>query len=268
MRIAPRVTSGLNNMRLTICLAIMTTSAVLLLSGVANSAGAAELRVSGAATVAKGIIIPNQTAIEQETGLTLTVTANGDGNGLKDLYAGRSDVFMVAAPMKVTEQTLNKASPDSVSIGNFQLAPVGKTIIRFVLNPANPVKSLTAAQIRDIFTGKITSWKDVGGDDLAIVVVAEAPGLGTRTNVESSFLAGEPITASARTMQALVQVIQVTAQLPAAISYGNSSSITSNVTVIPGIEVEQSLGLATKGAPSADMLKLVAAVAKYGATMK
>jgi phosphate transport system substrate-binding protein len=150
----------------------MAASTAVLLSVAGSPADAADLRVSGAATVAKEIIIPNQAAIEQETGLKLTVTVNGDGNGLKDLYAGRSDVFMVAAPMKSTEQTLNQASPGSVSIGDFQLAPVGKTAIRFVLNPANPVKSLSAAQIRDIFTGKITSWKDVGGDDLPIVVAS------------------------------------------------------------------------------------------------
>jgi phosphate transport system substrate-binding protein len=256
---------GLTNMRLNICFAIMIASAAV---SAGNLAGATELRVSGAATVARGIIIPNQAAIEKETGLTLIVTANGDGNGLKDLYAGRSDIAMVAAPMGISEKTINKASPGSVSIADFQLAPVGKTIIRFVVNAANPVKSLSVAQVRDIFTGKVTSWKDVGGNDAPIVVVAEAPGLGTRTNVEASFLGGEPITANARTMQALVQVIQVAAQMPNAISYGNSASITGNVAVIPNVEVEQRLGLATKGAPSADAQKLTASVAKYGAGMK
>jgi phosphate transport system substrate-binding protein len=255
-------------MRLNAHFAILAASAAILLSAAGIPVRADELRVSGAATVGKGIIIPNQAAIEQETGLTLKMTVNGDGNGLKDLYAGRSDVFMVAAPMEVTEHTLNEASPGSVSIGDFQLMPVGKTIIRFVLNPANPVKSLSPAQVRDIFTGKTTSWKDVGGDDLPIVVVAEVPGQGTRTNVEAGFLGGEPITASARTMQALIQVIQVAAQLPTAISYGNPASLTPNVAIIPGIEVEQRLGLATKGAPSADAQKFVAAVAKYGAATK
>jgi ABC-type phosphate transport system substrate-binding protein len=75
---------------------------------VAQPAAATEPQVSGAATVACGIILPNQAAIERETGLTLVVTANGDGNGLKGLYAGRSDVAMVAAPMAVSEQTVNK----------------------------------------------------------------------------------------------------------------------------------------------------------------
>ena len=252
-------------MRLNACLAVLLAAAAC---AAAQPVAAADLRVSGAATVARGIILPNQAAIEQETGLTLVETANGDGNGLKDLYAGRSDVAMVAAPMAVSEQTVNKASPGSLSIAGFQLAPVGKTVIRFIVNGANPVKSLSADQVRDILTGKITSWKQVGGQDAPIVVVAEAPGLGTRTNVEASFLNGQPITAGARTMQALVQVVQVAAQMPNAISYGNSASITGNVTVLPGVEVEQRLGLATKGAPSPDMQKLTAVVAKYGAAMK
>ena len=47
-----------------------------------------------------------------------------------------------------------------------------------------------------------------------------------------------------------------------------SASITSTVAIIPGIEIEQPLGLATKGAPSADAQKLMVAVAKYGAAFK
>jgi len=245
--------------------AVIATLVALSLSTFVGSVQAADLRVSGAATVGRGIIIPNQAAIEQETGLKLIMTVNGDGNGLKDLYAGRADVAMIAAPMKVSEDTLNRVTPDSLSIADFQLAAVGMASIHFVVNPANPVKSLTDVQVHDIFTGKITSWKDVGGVDAPIVVVAEVPGLGTRTNVEATFLGGEPITPGARTMQALVQVVQVVSQVPTAISYGNSASITAGVFVLPGIEIQQALGLATKGPPSADALKLIAAVAKYGA---
>src|SRR5580658_9580657 len=114
-----------------------------------------ELRVSGAASVAGSIIVPNKTAIEQEIGATLAVTANGDGNGLKDLYSGKSDVMMVAAPIAATEATINKANPGSVSAADFQLSPIGIASIRFIVNPANPVKSLTDAQVKDILTGKI-----------------------------------------------------------------------------------------------------------------
>ncbi len=248
--------------------AVMATSAALMLSALALPVSAAELRVSGAATVAGGIITPNKAAIEQETGLTLVMAVNGDANGLKDLYAGRCDIAMVAAPMQLTEAAVNKANPGTLSIADFQLAPVGSVSIHFIVNAANPVKSLSAKQVHDILLGKITSWKDVGGEDAPIVIVAETPGLGTRTNIVASFLDGMEIAAGARTMQALVQVAQVVAQLPNAIGYGNAASISGNVAVLPGIEVKQALGLATKGTPGADALKLLAAVTKFGAAAK
>jgi phosphate transport system substrate-binding protein len=247
---------------------VLAAGAVLFLSMNAGSSVAAELRISGAATVAGGIINPNKAAIEQETGLTLNLTVNGDGNGLKDLYAGKVDVAMVAAPLKVTEETLNKANPGSISVAGFEVAPVGTASIKFITNPANPVKSLTDDQLKGIFTGRITSWKDVGGADQPILVVAETPGLGTRANVVASFLGGTEITDKARAMQALVQVAQVVAQAPNAIGYGNAASITSAVAVVPGTEVKQPLGLATKGAPSADVKKLIESVTKYSVAAK
>jgi phosphate transport system substrate-binding protein len=247
---------------------VLAAAVTLLGFGFTSPGSATDLRISGAATVAGGIITPNKTAIEQETGLTLIMAVNGDANGLKDLYAGRSDIAMVAAPMKLTEAAVNKLNPGSLSIDGFQLAPVGAVSIHFVVNSANPVKALSAQQVHDIFLGKITSWRQVGGEDTPIVVVAETSGLGTRTNIEASFLDGEQITQSARTMQALVQVVQVVGQLQSAIGYGNAASIKGDVVEFPGVEVRQALGLATKGAPSTDAQKLVEAVAKFGAATK
>jgi phosphate transport system substrate-binding protein len=149
-------------MQLNASLAVAATLGALLLSALTAPVAAAELPVYGAATVARGIIVPNQAAIEQETGLTLIVTANGDGNGLRDLYAGRADVAMIEAQTKPSEETLARAIPGSTTIADFQVSPVGKFSIHFVVNPANPVKSLPESQLRDNFSGKITSWKDVG----------------------------------------------------------------------------------------------------------
>lgn len=88
----------------------LAIGALILLSADICTLSAAEMKVSGAAAVAGGIITPNKAKIESETGLTLSVTANGDANGLKDLYAGKVEVAMVAAPMKVTEDIVNKAA--------------------------------------------------------------------------------------------------------------------------------------------------------------
>ncbi|CAA7620775.1 putative ABC-type phosphate transport system periplasmic component-like protein [Candidatus Terasakiella magnetica] len=242
------------------------TVIALSLGGV--TATAAELKVSGAAAIANTIVVPNKAAIEAETGLTLAVTVNGDANGLKDLYGGKSDVMMVAAPLKATEDSINKAAPGSVSATGLQMSQVGTIAIRFIINPANPVKSLSEAQVKDILTGKITNWKEVGGPDQPVLVVAEVPGFGTRTNVVTTFLGGTEISDKARMVQALVQVAQVVGQAPWAIGYGNAGSITPAVTVLPNHEVKQPIGFATKGAPSSDAKKLIDAAAKYSASVK
>lgn len=242
-------------------------AAALLLAAAASPSIAAELKVSGAATVAGDIIMPHKADIEKNTGLTLNIVVNGDGNGLKDLYGGKSEVMMVAAPLKATAEALNKMTPGSVSTDGVQFTQLGAVSIKFFLNPKNTVKSLTASQVKDIFTGKITSWKDVGGPDQPIMVVAEQPGNGTRTNVIAGLLDGTDITGKAHVMQALVQVAQVVGQAPNAIGYGNSASITNAVAVIPGVEVKQAIGLATKGAPSSDAQKLIAAAQKYGSSV-
>jgi phosphate transport system substrate-binding protein len=245
----------------------LTGSALFLLSATICSASATELKMSGAAAVAGSIVMPNRAAIETETGLTLDVTANGDGNGIKDLFAGKVDAAMIAAPIKITEASLNKSNPGSVSVDGFEVAPVGAISIKFIVNAANPVKSLTEAQLKDIFTGKIASWKDVGGDDQPIVVVAEAPGFGTRSNIVASLLGGTEITDKARIVLGLAPVAQAVAGAPNAIGYGNGNTIKEGAAIVPGTTVKQVLGVATKGAPNADMAKLIASMAKFGASV-
>jgi phosphate transport system substrate-binding protein len=240
----------------------VATAAVALAFSINTGAVAAEVKMSGSATVAGSVIKPNQAALEKETGLSLNIVVNGDGNGLKDLYAGKVDVAMVAAPIKATEETLNKIAPGTISTSGFQVTQVGTDALKFIVNPANPVKALSPQQLKDIFTGKITSWKDVGGPDQPILVVSVAPGMGQRVNLVTMFLEGAELSDKARSMQALGQVAQVVAQAPNAIGYGTAATITSAVAVIPGAEVKQALGLVTKGAPSDDVKKLIVAAAK------
>jgi phosphate transport system substrate-binding protein len=248
---------------------LCTTAAAAALMLVSNIAAPAadKLEVSGAAAVAGAVIMPNKAAIEQRAGLMLNLVVNGDANGLKDLYAGKTDVAMIAAPINVTADIINKAALGSISIDGMEVAPIGALSIKFVVNPANPVRTLTEAQLRDIFSGTITSWKDVGGVDQPIMVVAEVPGFGTRANIETDFLGGE-ITVKAHFFQALVQVSQVVAQVPNAIGYGNSATISSAVAVASGTVVKQQLGLGTKGAPSAEVKRLIEAAMKFGAAAR
>jgi phosphate transport system substrate-binding protein len=61
---------------------------------------------------------------------------------------------------------------------------VAKDGIAVVVNPANKIANLTTDQVRDIFNGKITNWKEVGGIDAPITVVSREAGSGTRSSFE------------------------------------------------------------------------------------
>src|SRR5260221_14691463 len=131
--------------------------------------------------------------------------ANNEGNGLNDLNSGKVDVDMLASPIKLTVANMNKANPGAISEASFEVAPIGALALKFIVNPANPVKSLTDSQLKDIFTGKITSWKDVGGDDQPILLVAEVPGFPARADLEAFFL-GTEVSGKARLVQSVGQV--------------------------------------------------------------
>jgi phosphate transport system substrate-binding protein len=243
-------------------LALAAVATVIVIS---QAAGQETIKLGGSAAVGKGVIIANQAAIEQESGLKLDVTVNGDANGLKLLNSGDVEVAMLGAPIEFSIKKLNEEAPGSVDPNAFVVSQIGSDSVKFIVNPNAPVKSLTEAQIKDIFTGKITSWKDVGGSDQPIIVVTGAPGLGARSIVVNLFLGGTDIVSGAREVQQLGQIAQVVAQAPTAIGFGNTGSITDAVAVIPGVEAVTPLSLVTRGAPSANAQKLIDAATKVAA---
>ncbi len=252
---------------------LSTAVAAALLGAVAlgatagTSLAASDFRIHGSSTVAKKIVWPNKGALEGRTGLSLAVITNGSGNGLKDLATGKADMAMISAPLEVAVELTNRKAPGSLDATGLQAHRVGSVKIFFVVHPSNPVKSLSEEQVRDIFAGEITNWKEVGGPDSKILVVNEREGHGTRTVLESVFMQGRAFSKNGRVMKALAQQTQVVAQAPNAITFGNASSIDSSVAVLQGLEVLQPLSLVTRGAPEPEMAKLIAEVAAIGARL-
>jgi len=112
--------------------------------------------------------------MRQNPGTTITVSESGSGNGAKALLNGTCDIANLSRDLKDTEQKAmkEKGMNPVQHIVAFDALPV-------MVHPSNKVKGLTIAQVRDIYTGKITNWKDVGGSDLAIVVISRDTNSGT-----------------------------------------------------------------------------------------
>ena len=103
-----------------------------------------------------------------------TYNPTGSGSGIKAVQEGRCDIGLSSRTLKEEEKA-----------GGLKETVLALDGIAMIVNKDNPVEDLTLAQISDIYTGKITNWKEVGGRDAAIVLVGREAGSGTRDGFET-----------------------------------------------------------------------------------
>jgi len=106
--------------------------------------------------------------------VNITVSESGSGNGAKGIINGACDVGAMSRFMKESE--IKAAADKGVLPVPFTVAMDGLAVI---VHPSNPISGLTTDQVRDVYTGKITNWKELGGQDAKIVVISRDTNSGT-----------------------------------------------------------------------------------------
>lgn len=109
------------------------------------------------------------------------------------LIDGKTNVIFASEPSDDILQTAKKAGVE------FEMTGIGLDGFVFLINEQNPVKSLTLDQIRGIYTGKITNWKEVGGDDAKIIAYQREKNSGSQNLMEKMVMQGEKMTDTANT---------------------------------------------------------------------
>lgn len=156
-------------------------------------------------------------AYEKETGVKVTYNPTGSGSGITAVQEGRCDIGLSSRSLKEEEKT--------AGLTETVLAYDG---IAIIVHPDNLVADLTLSQIADIYTGKITNWKDVGGNDGEIVLIGREANSGTRDGFET-------ITGTAENCQYRQElssngdVIATVAGNPNAIGYASLATIKNTV---------------------------------------
>lgn len=127
------------------------------------------IAISGSTSVGPLVELEEEEFEANNQDVTIEINQTGSSSGIKDTISGITEIGM--SSRELTDE-------ESKNLKEVTIAVDG---IGVVVNKNNPVKNLTLEQIKDIFTGKITNWSEVGGEDKEIVVVSREEGSGTRT---------------------------------------------------------------------------------------
>ena len=146
-----------------------------------------------------------------------TYNPTGSGSGIQAVTEGRCDIGLSSRALKDDE----KAS----GLVETVLAYDG---IAIVVSPENPVSDLAVDTIAKIYTGEITNWKDVGGDDAEIVLIGREAGSGTRDGFES-ITGTKDACAYRQELTSTGDVINTVSQNPNAIGYASLSAVGESV---------------------------------------
>ncbi len=147
-------------------------------------------------------------------GIRISVDGSGSGNGITALINGSTDIANSSREMKAEE--LKKSNEKGIEI---EEVPVCYDMIVPVVHPSNKVKSLTVEQLKAIYDGSVTNWKEVGGDDGKIVVISRDTSSGTYEYWHEKVMAKKDVRRDALLQASSGQVITSVAGNPRAIAY-------------------------------------------------
>ena len=156
-------------------------------------------------------------AFQNDTGISFTYNPTGSGSGIKAVQEDRCDIGLSSRDLKDEEK--------AAGLTGTVLAYDG---IAIIVHPENPVSDLSLETIAKIYTGEITNWSEVGGNDTEVVLIGREAGSGTRDGFES-ITDTEDACQYRQELTSTGDVITTVAQNPGAIGYASVASVKDTV---------------------------------------
>lgn len=145
---------------------------------------------------------------------SITVVGGGSGTGITALLDGNTDIAMISRDLKTDEKL--KFQDKQIILEQKTIAVDGLAV---VVNPQNTVSKLTREELEKIFTGEITNWKDVGGEDRPIVVYSRENSSGTYEFFKEHVMDKKNYATTVLNMPATGAIVQSISQTAGAIGY-------------------------------------------------
>ena len=186
----------------------------LLLAALGLTAAACAQKLKGSDTLLPLAQKAAENYSEKNPSAHVTVTGGGSGVGLSSLREGTTDIAMASRRIKFDERVRMQQAGRPV-----EGLTVAFDALAVIVHPSNPVSRLTREQLEGIFRGKITNWKQVGGEDRKIVVYSRETSSGTYEFFKESVLKHRNYMPAVLSMPATGAIIQSVSQTPGAIGY-------------------------------------------------
>jgi phosphate transport system substrate-binding protein len=204
-------------------LAIVLVSSLVALAvfgaGCTSSTSGQTLQLAGSTTVQPDAQALAQAFMANNTNVKVNVEGGGTASGITAVGTGTAQIGDASA---------NLTASQLAQYPNLQAHPICVDAIAIIVNPANNVTGLTMKQLRDIYTGNVTNWNQVGGTNAPITVINREQGSGTRDGIQKIVLNGGNFSGGVQQSSAGGVKTQV-AQDPNAIGYVGTNEIDSSV---------------------------------------
>lgn len=178
------------------------------------------IRMAGSTSMEKLADALAESFMKKYPNVTVTVEYVGSGAGIQAVLSGMADIGNSSRALSAEEQA-----------GGAVGTVVALDGIAVCTDPANAVRELTKGQLKDIYTGAVTNWSEVGGEDFPIVVVGHQAGSGTRDAFEE-FLGAKDVCSYSNELGSSGAVLAKVASTPGAIGYVSLDVTDDSVAVL------------------------------------
>jgi phosphate transport system substrate-binding protein len=185
----------------------------------ASSAVAGNVTIKGSDTM---VILGQRWAEEymkKSPATVIQVTGGGSGTGISALINGTTDICQSSRAMKPQEKEKLRDRYNSPGVE----LPVARDGLAVYVHASSPLSELSMEQLKGIFTGKITNWKEVGGPDAKMIVYSRENSSGTYVFFKEAVLLGADFTPRAQTMPGTAAVVNAVSKEKFGIGYGGAA---------------------------------------------
>jgi len=198
--------------------------AAILTMALTGSAWAGNITIKGSTTVLPIMQMAVESYMKAHPDTKIDLSAGGSGEGIKALIDSTTDIAMASREMKDKEIDLAKSK--GVTPVEIKIA---RDAVCAIVNPGNPVADLTKEQLQGIFSGKITDWKDVGGEAGKIAVISRDSSSGTFETWQEKILLKEKVSPMALMQASSGAVLQSVSKNKYAISYDGLGYVNNTI---------------------------------------